>query len=173
MGTEQNRKLVKNGVRKGQRGERIEEPRCRSAPGQSEQLWAGPAHLRCSKEQCRDGLMDKLSLSTCFGERGRPFPAAVGSRGEGQLLVPRPFLAGPLEREQAPGQGLEAARVALCWGWPSDLWPGTFPSETHGLPAWEADRALVMGRKEARCGLLVDPRGAHETLWFPGDSDFS
>lgn len=46
------------------------------------------------------------------------FPAAVGSRGEGQLLVPRPFLAGPLEREQAPGQGLEAARWLCAGGGP-------------------------------------------------------
>lgn len=116
--------------------------------------------------------MDKLSLSTCFGERGRP-SQQPWEPWRGSVAGLRPFLTGPQESEQAPGQGLETARVALCWGRPGDLWPGTFPSETHGLPAWEAGSTLVTGRREAQCDCLLthaeprEPSGFLEILSFP------
>lgn len=59
------------------------------------------------------------------------------------MPVLRPVLPGPQEREQAPGKGWAAAGADPRWALPGDLRPGTFPSETHRLQAWEANCALV------------------------------
>lgn len=97
--------------------------------------------------------------------RAAGFPGGLGEPGPRAHEIYRGSEAHPEafpHKSPGEGAGLEAARVALCWGWPGDLWPGTFPSETHALPAWEANRALVMGRRKARCGFLADPHGAQE-----------
>lgn len=56
--------------------------------------------------------------------------------------VPRREAAGPRGR-------LRSFQGGSTLGAAGDLWPETFPSETHGLQAWEADRATGTGTKRA------------------------